>query len=80
MALRLLDGLSPAYCYEKLNWNEFEEDLTGSPFDYAPAKYYENLYNHLTNGEEILIKPEKIVQQIRVMELIHAQNPLPTWC
>lgn len=74
------DGLSPAYCSEKLTWNEFEEDMTGSPFDYAPTKYYENLYNHLVNGEEILIKPEKIVQQIRVIELIHAQNPLPTWC
>ena len=74
------DGLSPAYCSEKLNWNEFEEDLTGSPFDYAPTKYYENLYDHLVNGADILIKPEKIVQQIRVMELIHAQNPLPTWC
>lgn len=74
------DGLSPAYCSEKLTWNEFEEDMTGSPFDYAPTKYYENLYEHLVNGAEILIKPEKIVQQIRVIELIHAQNPLPTWC
>ncbi|MGN1346864.1 MAG: Gfo/Idh/MocA family protein, partial [Eubacteriales bacterium] len=64
------DGLSPAYCSEKLNWNEFEEDMNGSPFNYAPAKFYENLYNHLVSGEELLIKPEKIVQQIRVIELI----------
>ncbi len=74
------DGLSPAYCSEKLDWHEFEEDMAGTPFDYAPTKYYENLYEHLVNGAELLIKPEKIVQQIRVMELIHAQNPLPTWC
>lgn len=74
------DGLSPAYCSEKLNWNEFEEDMSGTPFDYAPAKFYENLYDHLTDGADLLIKPEKLLQQIRVIELIHAQNPMPTWC
>ncbi len=73
------DGLSPAYCSEKLQWNEFEEDLSGTAFDSAPAKFYKNLYNHLMSGEDLLIKPEKILQQIRVIELIHAQNPLPTW-
>ncbi len=74
------DGLSPAYCSEKLDWHEFEENLTGTAFDFATTKYYENLYEHLVNGAELLIKPEKIVQEIRVMELVHAQNPLPTWC
>ena len=70
------DGLSPAYCSEKLTWHEFEEDLTGSAFDAGPKVFYANLYDHLTAGAELLIKPEKLIQQIRVMELVHAQNPL----
>ena len=24
----------------------------------------------------LIIKPEKLIQQIRIMELVHAQNPL----
>ena len=70
------DGLSPAYCSEKLTWHEQEEDLTGNAFDAAPLIFYRNLYKHLTEGEELLIKPERLLQQIRVMELVHAQNPL----
>lgn len=40
--------------------------------------YYNNIYNHLVNGEELIIKPEKVLQQIRVIELVHAQNPMST--
>ncbi len=72
------DGVSPAYCSETLEWNEFKETLTGTAFDVGTRKYYENIYDHMVNGGELVIKPEKIAQQIRVMELIHAQNPLPT--
>ena len=75
--IRGADGRSPAYCSEKLEWHEFEEDLSGTAFDIGPQIFYANLYDHLTSGAELLIKPEKLVQQIRVMELVHAQNPLP---
>ncbi len=75
--LNKADGLSPAYCSEKLPWHEFEEDLSGSAFDAGPRIFYQNLYDHLTAGADLLIKPEGLVQQIRVMELVHAQNPLP---
>lgn len=68
----------PMYCGEKLNWYTEEEDVPGTAFDTAVQLYYQNVYNHLTNGEELVIKPEKIVQQIRVAELCHAQNPMPT--
>lgn len=78
--ITLEDGVSPAYCQEELKWNEFEETVEGSAFDKGTATIYQNIYNHLTNGEELKIKPEKVVQQIKVMELIHAQNPLDTTC
>lgn len=72
------DGISPAYCSEKLEWHEFEEELEGTAFDVGTKKYYENIYNHLVNGEELVVKPEQVAQQIRVVELVHAQNPLRT--
>lgn len=78
--LCLEDGISPSYCSEKLEWKEFEEDLVGDAFDVGTAKYYENIYNHLVNGEELVIDPRRVTQQIRVMELVHAQNPMKATC
>ena len=75
--LNQADGISPAYCSEKLVWHEQQEDLSGDAFDAAPLVFYRNLYEHLTAGAQLLIKPETLLQQIRVMELVHAQNPLP---
>lgn len=72
------DGITPSYCEEKLSWNEFEEELVGDALSVGVVKFYENVYNHLTKGEELVVKPEQVLQQIRVMELVHAQNPLPT--
>ena len=76
--LRGEDGLEPAYCSEKLEWHEFEEKFDGSAFDAGTMNYYQNIYNHMVNGEELVIKPEKVLQQIRVAELVHAQNPMET--
>lgn len=76
--LRGADGIKPAYCSEKLQWHEFEEKLDGTAFDVGTRDYYQNIYNHLVNGEELVIKPEKVLQQIRVAELVHAQNPMET--
>ncbi len=70
------DGISPAYCSEELTWHEEHETLEGDAFGYGPMVYYQNIYDHLTKGAELIIKPEKIVQQIKVMELVHAQNPM----
>lgn len=72
------DGVSPAFCSEELNWHEVERDIKGTVFVEGTGKYYKNIYNHIVNGEELAIKPEKILQQIRVIELVHAQNPMPT--
>lgn len=70
------DG-TPAYCGEKLVWHEFEEDLSGTAFDVAVKRYYDNIYAHLTEGEPLVIRPEKIAQQIAVIEEVHRQNPMP---
>ena len=72
------DGVSPRYCGEKLDWKCFSEDLTGSPFDAAVEDYYERLYKTMTEGVDLFIKPEKVVKLIRVIEKIHADNPMPT--
>ena len=74
--IRKPDG-TPAYCSEQLKWHQEEEDLTGSAFDTAVKLYYDNIYNHLTNGEELVIKPEKIKQMVALFEEVHRQNPLP---
>lgn len=74
--LRGEDGVKPAYCSEHLEWHEYEEKFDGSAFDAGTMNYYNNIYNHLINGEELVIKPEKVLQQIRVAELVHAQNPM----
>ena len=69
------DG-TPAYCREELKWYKFEEDLVGTAFDTAVKSYYDNIYAHLTAGEELVIKPEKIAQMVALFEEVHRQNPL----
>lgn len=71
------EDLYPAYCREQLTWHEFEEELTGSAFDSAVKLYYNNIYAHLTEGEELIIKPEKIKLQVALYEEVFRQNPLP---
>lgn len=70
------DG-TPAYCGETLAWHKFEEDLTGSAFDVAVKCYYDNIFDHLVNGAPLIIRPEKIAQQIALIEEVHRQNPMP---
>ena len=71
------DGVKPVYCSEKLEWENHSEDLTGNAFDDAVSEYYERLYRTVTAGEELFIKPEKVLQLIRVAEAVHASNPMP---
>ena len=68
---------TPAYCREQLEWHKFEEDLTGSAFDVGTKTYYDMIYDHIVNGKPLVIKPEKIRQQIAIMEEVHRQNPMP---
>ncbi len=43
----------------------------------GPQRIYNNLYDVLNNGAELLIKPEQIRKQIVILEEAHRQNPLP---
>ncbi|MGM9625760.1 MAG: Gfo/Idh/MocA family protein [Eubacteriales bacterium] len=75
-SLQTDDG-GPRYCGEKLPWKTEHEDVVGSAFDSAVKCYYNNIYDHLTTGAELIIRPAKIKQMIALMEEIHRQNPLP---
>lgn len=77
-SLRGEDGIEPVYCSEELVWHECSETFDGTAFDIGTKNYYHNIYDHLVNGAELVIKPEQVLQQIRVAELIHAQNPMDT--
>ncbi len=51
--------------------------MDGDAFNSAVKLYYDNIYAHLTQGAELVIKPEKILQEIELIEKVHAQNPMP---
>lgn len=66
----------PAYCSEKLTW--YEESWDGdamSPFTFAVKKYYDTVYNHLTEGTPLVVTMDQVRQQIAVINEAHRQNP-----
>ena len=67
----------PIYCSEKLIAHTEEGEFTGSAFDVGTEKFYEMMYNAITKGEEMSVKPEHAAMVIRVIEQAHAENPLP---
>ncbi len=67
----------PMYCTETLHWTEESFDLVGDAFNVGTASYYKMIYDYLTEGKEMEIKPEEqLLLQLKVIDLIHAQNPL----
>lgn len=67
----------PMYCRETLHWTEESYDIKGDAFDVGTASYYKMIYDYLTEGKEMEIKPEEqLLLQLKVIDLIHAQNPL----
>lgn len=71
------DGISPSYCSEKLQWQESCEEMDGTAFDVGTHKLYEDVYAHLVQGKPLTVRLEQVLQQIRIIELAHAQNPIP---
>lgn len=71
------DNGLPVYCSEKLIWHEECCELTGTAFDSAVKSYYEMIYAHMVDGKPLIVTPEQVKKQIEIMELVHAQNPLP---
>lgn len=74
--LRHPDTGYPMYCGETLPWHKESCDLVGDPFTSAVHLYYTMIYDHLVDGQPLEITLEQVRRQIRVDELIHAQNPL----
>jgi len=35
------------------------------------------VYAHLVQGKPLTVRLEQVLQQIRIIELAHAQNPIP---
>ena len=67
----------PVYCSEKLITHEESGEFNGDAFGVAVDKFYHMLYNTITTGVQLEIKPENIAKIISVIETVHAQNPLP---
>ncbi len=66
----------PAYCGEKLDWKEEVIPVEGSVFAESVQKYYEMIYRNLTEGRPMEITPYQVLAQLKVIDQIHAQNPL----
>ena len=66
----------PAYCGETLDWIEEEYNLSYDAMTVAVRDYYDMIYAHLTAGAPMQIRPEQVLKQLKVIDLIHAQNPL----
>lgn len=70
------EGL-PVYCTEKLIVHEEEKPFDGEVFKAGTQYFYQMLYAALTGSKPLEITPEQAAQIIRVIETVHAQNPLP---
>lgn len=78
---QILDPLTgedgePAYCSDKLEWTEEKIHVEGSAFMEGTSTYYTMIYDYLVNGKPMEITPEQVLTQLKVIDKIHAQNPL----
>jgi hypothetical protein len=68
---------TPIYCAEELVSHYEEGTLDGDVFVESVGGIYENIYNALTKGAELIVKPEEIARLIGIMEKAHTENPFP---
>jgi len=68
----------PVYCKETPVVHEEEAPFNGEVFKAGTQYFYQMLYDTLANGAPLTITPDMAAQIIRVIETVHAQNPLPT--
>ena len=78
---RILDPLckedrTPAYCSEKLDWHEVKTEVEAGAFNKAVVDYYEMIYLALTQNRPMEITPEQVLLQLKLIDEIHAQNPM----
>lgn len=67
----------PIYCSEKLIAHEEEGTFSGTAFDVGTRKYYEMVYARLTENKPLALDPYDMAKIVKVMETVHAENPLP---
>ncbi|MCX7591238.1 MAG: Gfo/Idh/MocA family oxidoreductase [Kiritimatiellae bacterium] len=68
------------YCQEKLEWKTETWTRPAGPvtgFDINSKGFYDNLYEVLAHGAELVVKPAEVRRQIAVFEECRRQNPLP---
>lgn len=69
----------PAYCSEELKWYEHVVELNTEKygtFADMTGKYYDMLYNHMTQNGELTVTAQQVERQVKVIEECHRQNPL----
>lgn len=67
----------PMYCGEKLPLHVEEVPTEGDPFSTACNLFYNQMYETIMNGAPLYVTPEKASKAIELIEVMHAQNPLP---
>jgi predicted dehydrogenase len=75
-SLKDKDGM-PVYCSEKLVAHEEEGSFDGSAFDVGTREFYKRVYDAIRNGVPMEITNDDVAKIIRVIETVHAENPLP---
>lgn len=71
------DRRTPAYCGEKLPWVEKKVEVPVSVYDNRTvARFYDAVYEHILFGKPLFVTPEQVLPQLKVIDQIHAQNPL----
>ena len=68
---------APSYCGEALPFIEEEGKFNGSAFDQAVKDFYGMLYDTIIDGKPLKITPEMASEVVRIIEICHAQNPVP---
>ena len=67
----------PCYCSEKLVSHEESGSFDGDAFSVGPKKFYNMVYEAITQNAEMQVKPEHAAKIIGVIEAAHAMNPMP---
>lgn len=67
----------PIYCSEDLVKHVVEGDFDGTAFDVGTSTLYKQLYYRITEGAPMDVTASMARDTIRVIETVHAENPLP---
>lgn len=69
-----------AYVSEKLPWvtHTWKRPKTKlDDFNFNCRGFYNNIYDVLVKGANLIVKPEEVRRQVKAIEECHRQNPLP---